>query len=61
MTAPSSRIEAWENGRARFSGTVSEVASHRGIMWVRQDATGLRRLVSARSHRLRRCAPVPAV
>lgn len=57
---PGDRVEAWEHGRPRFSGTVSEVAPRLGIMWIREDATGLRRLVSVRDHRLRRSALVPA-
>ncbi|MFE7629419.1 hypothetical protein [Kocuria sp. NPDC057446] len=52
---PGDRIEAREHRRPCFTGTISEVVPQLGIAWVVEDRTGLRRLVSLRSHRLRRC------
>lgn len=57
---PGDRVEAGEHRRPCFTGTVSEVAPQLGIAWVLEDGTGLRRLVSVRSHRLRRSQLVNA-
>ncbi|MEX5295853.1 hypothetical protein QYM41_11310 [Kocuria sp. CPCC 205268] len=58
---PGDRVEAGERRQPRFTGTVSEVAPPLGIVWVLEDGTGLRRLVSVRHHRLRRCELAAAV
>ncbi|MEX5258481.1 hypothetical protein [Kocuria arenosa] len=56
---PGDRIEAWDQDHLRHAGTVSQVAAHLGVLWVREASTGLPRLIPAREYRLRRTSVAP--
>ena len=51
---PGDRIEVWDAHHLRHAGTVSQVAPHLGVLWVREANTGLPKLVPTEGHRLRR-------
>ena len=50
---PGDQIEVWDQHHLRHAGTVSQVAAHLGVLWVREARSGLPKLVSTEGHRLR--------
>ena len=56
--APGDRIEVWEHRRPRYTGTVSQVAPHLGVLWVRESRSGLPKLIPAQEYRLRHALTV---
>ncbi|MFI7494835.1 hypothetical protein ACH9D2_08975 [Kocuria sp. M4R2S49] len=50
---PGERIEAWDENHLRHAGTVSQVAVHLDVLWVRETGTGIPKLIPAREYRLR--------
>lgn len=50
---PGECIEVWDERHLRHAGTVSEVAAHLGVLWVREASSGLPKLIPAGEYRLR--------
>lgn len=50
---PGDRIEVWDQHHLRHAGTVSQMASHLGVLWVREASSGLPKLIPAQDYRLR--------
>ena len=50
---PGDLLEVWDQHHLRHAGTVSHVAAHLGVLWVREASTGLPRLILAQDYRLR--------
>ena len=50
---PGELIEVWDEQHLRHAGTVSQVAAHLGVLWVRETSSGLPKLVPTEGHRLR--------
>lgn len=48
------RIEVWADGMPIYSGAVDESAPALGILWIRQDGLGERRLIHCRTYLLHR-------
>ncbi|MEX5304847.1 hypothetical protein RF644_03740 [Kocuria sp. CPCC 205258] len=47
------RIEVWDQHHLRHAGTVSQIAAHLGVLWVREASSGLAKLIPADEYRLR--------
>lgn len=50
---PGDRVEVWDQDYLRHRGTVSQVASHLGVLWILEDTTGLPKLIPVKEYRLR--------
>ena len=57
---PGDRVEVWDQHRLRHAGTVSQVAAHLGVLWVREANSGLPKLVPIEGHRLRHASAAHA-
>lgn len=51
---PGEMIEVWDEHQLRHAGTVSQLAPHLGVLWVREAKNGLPKLIPAQEYRLRR-------
>lgn len=49
---PGDRIEVWDEHHLRHAGTVSQVAFHLGVLWVREASSGIPKLIPAEEYRL---------
>ena len=49
---PEDRIEVWDQHHRRHAGTVSQVAAHLGVLWVREASSGIPKLIPAGEYRL---------
>ena len=58
---PGDPIEVWDEHHLRHAGTVSQVAAHLGVLWVRETSSGLPKLVATEGHRLRHASAAHAV
>ncbi|HSK33399.1 MAG TPA: hypothetical protein VK903_07940 [Propionicimonas sp.] len=57
---PGDPIEVWDEQHLRHAGTVSQVASHLDVLWVRETSSGLPKLVPTEGHRLRHASAAHA-
>lgn len=57
---PGDRIEVWDEHRLRHAGTVSQVAFHLGVLWVREASSGIPKLIPAEEYRLRHASAAHA-
>jgi hypothetical protein len=49
---PGDQIEVWDQEQLRHRGTVSQVASHLGVLWIVEVTTGLPKMIQAQEYRL---------
>lgn len=54
------RIEVWDQHHLRHAGTVSQMAAHLGVLWVREASSGLPKLIPAEDYRLRHASVAQA-
>lgn len=52
-------VEAWAGSVLHCSGTVETVAADLGVLWIREDRIGARRLLDVREHHLHHRNPRP--
>lgn len=48
------RVRAWVGEVLHYTGTVETVAAALGIIWIREDGIGARKLLDARVYRIHR-------
>jgi hypothetical protein len=58
---PGETIEVWDEHHLRHTGTVSQIAAHLGVLWVREASSGIPKLIPADEHRLRHTPMAHAV
>lgn len=58
---PGDRIEVWDESHLRHAGTVSQLAVHLDVLWVREASSGLPKLIPAQHYRLRHASMAQAV
>lgn len=54
------RIEVWGQHHLCHAGTVSQMAAHLGVLWVREASSGLPKLIPAEDYRLRHASVAQA-
>ena len=52
-------VEAWVGSVSHCSGTVETIAADLGVLWIREDRIGARRLLDVREHRIHHRSPHP--
>ncbi|MEX5303485.1 hypothetical protein, partial [Kocuria sabuli] len=50
---PGEMIEVWDEHHLRHAGTVSQVAAHLGVLWMREASSGIPKLIPVDEYRLR--------
>ncbi len=58
---PGEMIEVWDEHHLRHAGTVSQVAAHLGVLWVREACSGIPKLIPVDEYRLRHASLAHAV
>ncbi|MEX5302820.1 hypothetical protein, partial [Kocuria sabuli] len=58
---PGEMIEVWDEHHLRHAGTVSQMAAHLGVLWVREASSGIPKLIPADEYRLRHASMAHAV
>ena len=54
---PGERVQAWAGEVVHWSGTVETVSAELGVVWIREDGMGARRLLDLDEHQVRPEAP----
>ena len=52
-------VEAWVGSVSHCSGTVETIAADLGVLWIREDRIGARRLLDIREHHIHHHCPHP--
>lgn len=52
-------VEAWAGSVSHCSGTVETIAADLGVLWIREDRIGARRLLDIREHHIHHRSPHP--
>lgn len=52
-------VEAWVGSVLHCSGTVETIAADLGVLWIREDRIGARRLLDIREHHIHHRSPHP--